>query len=88
MVVAATSLNLPVKLEIPILFDNHPLKSCMFLGLGDLVLPGLIIRFCHRFDFIKKCNVYYFSSLGLYSIALCLSGIVVAVFKYPQPVLS
>jgi signal peptide peptidase-like 2B len=87
MVVAATSLNLPVKLEIPILLDDHPLKSCMFLGLGDLVLPGLIIKFCHRFDFIKKSNVYYFSGLVLYLIALLLSGIVLAVFKYPQPVL-
>lgn len=87
MLVAATSLNLPVKLEIPILLDEHPLKSCMFLGLGDLVLPGLIIKFCHRFDFIKKSNVYYYSGLLLYSIALLLSGIVLVVFKYPQPVL-
>ena len=87
MVVAATSLNLPIKLEIPILFEDHPIKSCMFLGLGDLVLPGLVLKFCHRFDFIKNTKIYYPASILLYMLALSLSGIVIAVFKYPQPVL-
>ncbi len=87
MVVAATSLNMPIKLEIPIFLDTHPLKSCMFLGLGDLVLPGFVLKFCHRFDFIKHTSVYYKTSIILYVIALTMSGIVIAVFNYPQPVL-
>jgi signal peptide peptidase-like protein 2B len=87
MVVAATSLNLPIKLEIPIFFGNHPLKSCMFLGLGDLVLPGLVLKFCNRFDFIKNTRVYFLASLLIYFLALLLSGAVLAIFKYPQPVL-
>lgn len=87
MVVAATSLNMPIKLEMPIFFDSHPLKSCMFLGLGDLVLPGFVLKFCHRFDFIKKSSVYYKTSILLYVTALAMSGIVIAIFNYPQPVL-
>lgn len=87
MVVAATSMNLPIKLEIPIFFETHPLKSCMFLGLGDLVLPGFVLKFCHRFDFLKNTKVYYISSLLLYVFALVLSGLAIAIVKYPQPVL-
>jgi signal peptide peptidase-like protein 2B len=87
MVFAASSLNLPIKFEIPIFLDEHPLKSCMFLGLGDLVLPGLVIKFCHRFDFLKNSKVYYLTALLLYSLSLSLSGMVVVLFNSPQPVL-
>jgi signal peptide peptidase-like protein 2B len=87
MVFAAASLNLPIKFEIPIFLEEHPLKSCMFLGLGDLVLPGLVIKFCHRFDFLKNSKVYYLSALSLYSLSLSLSGMVVVLFNSPQPVL-
>ena len=60
MVFAATSINLPIKLEMPIFFSpEHPLKTCLLLGLGDIVIPGFIIKFFKRFDFIKKTNVYY-----------------------------
>lgn len=87
MLMAATNLNLPIKLEIPILFQSHPLKSCMFLGLGDLVLPGFVVKFGRRFDFLKNTNIYYYSALALYLTALCLSGLVIIIFNYPQPVL-
>jgi signal peptide peptidase-like protein 2B len=88
MVVAATSLNLPIKLEIPIFFVAHPLKSCMFLGLGDIVLPGLVIKFTKRFDFIKSTSgVYYKISILLYMVALFLSGVVIYLTNHAQPVL-
>jgi hypothetical protein len=87
MVIAATTIDLPIKFEFPILMFNHPLKSCMYLGLGDLVLPGFVIKFCRRFDFIKNTNVYYKFSIILYTFALICSALGILLFNYPQPVL-
>jgi hypothetical protein len=87
MVIAATTMDLPIKFEFPILMFNHPLKSCMYLGLGDLVLPGFVIKFCRRFDFIKNINIYYRFSILLYIIALVCSALGITIFNYPQPVL-
>ena len=57
MVVAATSIQVPIKIEFPILFSNNPIKNCMLLGLGDILLPGLIIKYSRRFDLIyEKIN--------------------------------
>jgi hypothetical protein len=87
MVYAATSINLPMKFEFPIFWDGSPLKPCMFLGLGDLVLPGLFLKFCKRVDFINKKRVYYKASLILYTFALFTSGFAVFIYKSAQPVL-
>ena len=88
MVHAATSINLPIKLEMPILLiKDHPLKTCLLLGLGDIVIPGFTIKFFKRFDFIKKTNVYYRLGLLIYCLALISSGLVVYIFNSPQPVL-
>ena len=54
MVVAATSIQIPIKIEFPILFSNNPIKNCMLLGLGDILLPGMVIKYCRRFDILKK----------------------------------
>jgi signal peptide peptidase-like protein 2B len=86
MVNAATKLDLPIKLEIPYFSNENPLKQCMMLGLGDLVLPGLVLKFCHRFDFLKNTKIYYEASIFLYVAALSLSGIMMSIFG-PQPVL-
>ena len=55
MVVAVTSIQIQIKIEFPILFPNNPIKNCMLLGLGDILLPGMIIiKYCLRFDILKK----------------------------------
>jgi hypothetical protein len=87
MVIAATSMDLPIKFEFPIIMFNHPLKTCMFLGLGDIVLPGFVVKFCRRYDFIKNTNVYYKFSIVLYTLALIFAGLGITVFNYPQPVM-
>ena len=58
MVTVATSLELPIKLlffksyEIP---DDPTTKSKFsMLGLGDIVIPGLLIALCLRFDVINQ----------------------------------
>jgi len=72
MVTVANSVNLPMKLEFPIFLGNLPVKHCLILGLGDLVMPGLLIRYCRRYDFIKNTgkNLYHIISMILYTISL------------------
>ncbi|KAI0886252.1 signal peptide peptidase-domain-containing protein [Annulohypoxylon maeteangense] len=45
MVTVATQLDVPIK----IVFDGGPGKASM-LGLGDIVLPGIFVGLCLRFD--------------------------------------
>ena len=101
MVVAATSIQIPIKIEFPILFSNNPIKNCMLLGLGDILLPGMVIKYCRRFDLLKKkmekkklgqrkkktkMNFYSFNLL-LYFISVVLAMIMMFVFDHGQPVL-
>ena len=101
MVVAATSIQIPIKIEFPILFSNNPIKNCMLLGLGDILLPGMIIKYSRRFDLLKKrmekkkvgvrkkrskISFYYFNLL-LYFISVAAAMIMMFVFNHGQPVL-
>ena len=101
MVVAATSIQIPIKIEFPILFSNNPIKNCMLLGLGDILLPGMVIKYCRRFDILKKKMDkkkigfrkkkskmgFYFFNLILYFISVVLAMSMMFIFNHGQPVL-
>ena len=94
MLVAATSIQIPIKIEFPILFSDNPLKNCMILGLGDILLPGLIIKYSRRFDCFRarlnhkiKGMSFYTFNLILYLISLATAMICMKVFNHGQPVL-
>ena len=101
MVVAATSIQIPIKIEFPILFSNNPIKNCMLLGLGDILLPGMVIKYCRRFDILKKKMDkkkigfrkkkskmgFYFFNLILYFISVILAMSMMFIFNHGQPVL-
>ena len=101
MVVAVTSIQIQIKIEFPILFSNNPIKNCMLLGLGDILLPGMVIKYCRRFDILKKRMDkkkiglrkkkskigFYFFNLILYFISVALAMIMMFVFNHGQPVL-
>ena len=101
MVVAATSIQIPIKIEFPILFSNNPIKNCMLLGLGDIPLPGMVIKYCRRFDILKKKMDkkkigfrkkkskmgFYFFNLILYFISVVLAMSMMFIFNHGQPVL-
>ena len=101
MVVAATSIQIPIKIEFPILFSNNPIKNCMLLGLGDVLLPGMVIKYCRRFDILKKKMDkkkigfrkkkskmgFYFFNLILYFISVVLAMSMMFIFNHGQPVL-
>ena len=96
MVVAATSIQVPIKIEFPILFSINPIKNCMLLGLGDILLPGIIIKHSRRFDLVcekiklKKKNKsmsFFKYNMILYFISVALAMIMMFVFNHGQPVL-
>ena len=93
MVKAATSLNIPIKIEMPIIFSQNPIKDCMLLGMGDIVLPGVIIKYCHRFDSMKKKidknyrGGFYLFNIVLYVVSVILAMLMMFVFNHSQPVL-
>ena len=101
MVVAATSIQIPIKIEFPILFSNNPIKNCMLLGLGDILLPGMVIKYCRRFDILKKKMDkkkigfrkkkskmgFYFFNLILYFVSVVLAMSMMFIFNHGQPVL-
>ena len=73
MVAVATGLDLPMKLECPHIGGNHPVEnSCSMIGLGDLVLPGIVIAFAFRVDQVVQRSRYYLATVISYIVALCL----------------
>lgn len=87
MVYAARNINLPIKLLFPIVYKKSPLDTCIILGLGDLIIPGFVLKFLHRFDFIKMRNIYYKCGILLYFLGLCMSGFSFIIFNVAQPVI-
>lgn len=87
MQIAATRIQKPIKMQIPIFFKYNLFKPCIILGLGDIIIPGYVMKFCKRFDFIKQISYYYNMSFVFYGLSLVLAGIAFEVFNYPQPVI-
>ncbi|KAH8738672.1 shanti/Ykl100cp/Minor histocompatibility antigen H13-like [Cryptosporidium ryanae] len=99
MVTVAKSFQGPAKLIFPVSLD--PWKQSI-LGLGDIVIPGLFISLCLRFDlreFSKtQKSVYsmiknpqstftFFTVLVSYSLGLVTTACVMLYFKAAQPAL-
>ena len=73
----------------------------MLLGLGDILLPGMVIKYCRRFDILKKKMDkkkvgfrkkkskigFYLFNLILYFISVTLAMLAMFVFNHGQPVL-
>ena len=59
-----TGEQLPMVLKVPHLNAN-PLHACWIpyslLGFGDILVPGLLLSYCHSFDLIKgtPCKIYW-----------------------------
>jgi hypothetical protein len=87
----ASSLNLPTKYIAPTL--QLPMKLIwgdIILGLGDLVVPGLVISCCCRIDKLKGntfTNGYFSLSVVGYSVGLLFSMVFAFVYNIAQPAL-
>lgn len=52
MVTVAKSVDAPIKLLFPYDYSSDPVKTSM-LGLGDIVIPGIFIALCLKYDIDK-----------------------------------
>ena len=86
MVTVATKLELPIKILMPH-FKPMPTSQCMLIGLGDLVVPGLVIAFSYKVSAKLKAYSYYAANLIAYIISLVICEIMLYVFEQPQPAL-
>lgn len=61
---ADTGEQLPMVLRVPRLTYN-PLHACWIpysiLGFGDILVPGLLVSYCHAFDLLRDtpCKIYW-----------------------------
>ena len=55
MLTVAKSIDAPIKLLFPTDWSASPPKFTL-LGLGDIVIPGIFIAMCLRFDILKSLN--------------------------------
>ena len=98
MVTVARSVDLPLKLKLPY-WEEGEVKFSL-LGLGDIVLPGLLLSLCFKFD-IDCCIVgdnpprstsefrfpLYYSTLLAYGVSLLVTIGVMVLSGHAQPAL-
>lgn len=56
MLTVAKSIDAPIKLLFPKNWSSVPPEFAL-LGLGDIVIPGLFVSLCLRYDVIKSMNI-------------------------------
>jgi len=56
MLTVAKGIDAPIKLQFPKDYSGEKPKYSI-LGLGDIVIPGVFVSLCLRFDFLKNLNV-------------------------------
>ena len=56
MLTVAKSIDAPIKLLFPTDWSTDPAKFSL-LGLGDIVIPGIFMAMCLRYDILRSLNV-------------------------------
>mmetsp|Transcript_60432 Transcript_60432/g.138114 ORF Transcript_60432/g.138114 Transcript_60432/m.138114 type:complete len:394 (-) Transcript_60432:283-1464(-) len=88
MVTVATGLNVPIKILVPLMFSSGKNQQFTLIGLGDIVLPGLLLCFALRLDDTKgidKKTGYFAVCMVGYCIGLTMCEFVVGTFHWAQP---
>ncbi|XP_066198773.1 signal peptide peptidase-like 2A isoform X1 [Saccopteryx leptura] len=84
--------KLPVVLKVPKLAYFSVMSACVMpvsiLGFGDIIVPGLLIAYCRRFDEQTGSSyIYYVSSTIAYAVGMILTFVVLVLMKKGQPAL-
>ncbi|XP_014664926.1 PREDICTED: signal peptide peptidase-like 2B isoform X2 [Priapulus caudatus] len=83
--------QLPMVIKVPHFSDGSfgiCSLSYSLLGFGDILVPGLLISFCHGFDLQTKNRKIYFVSTSIgYGIGLVLTFVSLALMGTGQPAL-
>ncbi|XP_041895697.1 signal peptide peptidase-like 2A isoform X5 [Corvus kubaryi] len=83
--------KLPVVIRVPRL-EHSASTLCdlpfSLLGFGDIIVPGLLVAYCRRFDVqTRSSSVYYISCTIAYAVGMVLTFVVLALMKMGQPAL-
>uniref|UniRef100_A0A224Z8M8 Signal peptide peptidase-like 2B-like protein n=1 Tax=Rhipicephalus zambeziensis TaxID=60191 RepID=A0A224Z8M8_9ACAR len=86
-----TQEQLPMVLRVPH-FNNESLSVCFgqfsLLGFGDILVPGLLVAYCHGFDLLTtRKRLYFFTGTLFYGAGLVLTFIALYLMRTPQPAL-
>ncbi|XP_034350809.1 signal peptide peptidase-like 2A isoform X5 [Arvicanthis niloticus] len=83
--------KLPVVIRVPKLMGYSVMSVCSVpvsvLGFGDIIVPGLLIAYCRRFDVQTGSSIYYISSTIAYAVGMIITFVVLMVMKTGQPAL-
>lgn len=84
--------KLPVVMRIPqfsALAQNLCMMQFSILGYGDIIIPGLLVAYCHRFDVWmgNSRRIYFISCVIAYTVGLVLTFAVMLLSKMGQPAL-
>uniref|UniRef100_A0A8C2IJZ2 Signal peptide peptidase-like 2B n=1 Tax=Cyprinus carpio TaxID=7962 RepID=A0A8C2IJZ2_CYPCA len=88
---SSTHEKLPMVLKVPRL-NSSPLVLCdrpfSLLGFGDILVPGLLVAYCHRFDILMQTSRIYFLACTIgYGIGLLITFVALALMQMGQPAL-
>ncbi|KAG7456735.1 hypothetical protein MATL_G00239120 [Megalops atlanticus] len=88
---SSTHEKLPMVLKVPRL-NSSPLALCdrpfSLLGFGDILVPGLLVAYCHRFDILMQSSRIYFVACTIgYGIGLLVTFVALALMQIGQPAL-
>ncbi|XP_026374255.1 signal peptide peptidase-like 2A isoform X1 [Ursus americanus] len=84
--------KLPVVIRVPKLAYFSVMSVCLMpvsiLGFGDIIVPGLLVAYCRRFDVqTGSSSIYYVSSTIAYAVGMILTFVVLVLMKKGQPAL-
>nr|XP_033811196.1 signal peptide peptidase-like 2B isoform X2 [Geotrypetes seraphini] len=88
---SSTREKLPMVLKVPRL-NSSPLALCdrpfSLLGFGDILVPGLLVAYCHRFDIqMQSSRIYFVACTIAYGIGLLVTFVALALMQRGQPAL-
>nr|XP_044990874.1 signal peptide peptidase-like 2B isoform X3 [Jaculus jaculus] len=88
---SATREKLPMVLKVPRL-NASPLALCdrpfSLLGFGDILVPGLLVAYCHRFDIqVQSSRIYFMASTIAYGLGLLVTFAALVFMQRGQPAL-
>ncbi|KAJ8271674.1 hypothetical protein COCON_G00105330 [Conger conger] len=84
--------KLPVVMRVP-RFSAWAQNLCAMqfsiLGYGDIIIPGLLVAYCHRFDIWTSSpkKIYFLSCTAAYFLGLIVTFVVMIMSKMGQPAL-
>lgn len=82
--------KLPILFMFPS-FSSSYYKYCKgfsLLGFGDVLIPGLLVGFCHGFDMkIRSMKIYFIGSTAAYLLGISLTFIALIIMSTGQPAL-